>query len=93
MVVNCTVKDGFGLPGSMGGGAQGGGAGSYKPPFKNVEVVYINIKASLFEVKKRCHKIVSSCSFCTVIQYSSQVMKCRALNILLLILTSNIMVM
>ena len=31
----------------------GGGAGSYKPPFKNVEIVYISIKASLFEVKKR----------------------------------------
>jgi hypothetical protein len=35
------------------GGAPVGGAGSYKPPFKNVEIVYINIKASLFEVKKR----------------------------------------
>ena len=50
-----TAKEGFGLAGPMGAGAQGGGAGSYKPPFKNVDIVYINIKASLFEVKKRWH--------------------------------------
>lgn len=37
--------------GPIGGGA--GGGGSYRPPFKNVELVYIDIKASLFEVKKR----------------------------------------
>lgn len=45
-------KDGFLSKGILGG-AQVGGTGSYKPPFKNVEIVYINIKASLFEVKKR----------------------------------------
>jgi hypothetical protein len=47
-----TGKDGFLSKGIMGV-APAGGAGSYKPPFKNVEIVYINIKASLFEVKKR----------------------------------------
>eukprot|EP00596_Hydrurales_sp_CCMP1899_P010005 CAMPEP_0119048116 /NCGR_PEP_ID=MMETSP1177-20130426/57037_1 /TAXON_ID=2985 /ORGANISM="Ochromonas sp, Strain CCMP1899" /LENGTH=612 /DNA_ID=CAMNT_0007023573 /DNA_START=89 /DNA_END=1927 /DNA_ORIENTATION=+ len=36
--------------GSVGGAA---GGGSYRPPFKNVDIVYIDIKASLFEVKKR----------------------------------------
>ena len=48
------VKDAFGSKGQLGG-AQGAGvgAGSYKPPFKNVEIVYINIKASLYDVKKR----------------------------------------
>lgn len=46
------AKDAFGSKGQMGG-AQGAGAGSYKPPFKNVEIVYINIKASLYDVKKR----------------------------------------
>jgi hypothetical protein len=34
-------------------GAPGGGAGSYKPPFKNVELVYIDIKANMFEIKKK----------------------------------------
>lgn len=55
MLIHGTAKDSFGLPGPMGAGALGGGVGSYKPPFKNVEIVYINIKASLFEVKKRYH--------------------------------------
>lgn len=49
------VKDAFGSKGQLGGAqGAGAGAGSYKPPFKNVEIVYINIKASLYDVKKRC---------------------------------------
>ena len=50
--LRAVAKDAFGSKGQMGG-AQGAGAGSYKPPFKNVEIVYINIKASLYDVKKR----------------------------------------
>ena len=44
---------GLGPSNGQGGGQGSGGVGSYKPPFKNVGIVYINIKASLFEVKKR----------------------------------------
>ena len=55
-----TSSSGMSGDGGAGGGMKksifGGSLEStstYKPPFKNVDVVYININASLFELKRR----------------------------------------
>jgi hypothetical protein len=51
-VMGMPMGPGFG-GGADGASAFGGLQGMYKPPFKNVEEVNIDIKASPFDIKKR----------------------------------------